>query len=549
MSFDKFTQTAEAILTVGSSLAKRELAANYFKDLDTDDLYLAALFLSGEPFPISDGRTINIGNATYRDAILAIFPDMSADDFATTFNKFSDVGITLQHILEQKRQTADQGVTLREVGELYTKLAETSGSIAKRTVMAEFLGRLNHVQAKYLQKITSGDLRIGFKEGNVENALAKAFDRKLDLIRLANMKTGNMGRVAVYAKEDRLLEAEFTLFHPIKVMLATAEATSDGIVERFSKEKRAISVEDKYDGMRCHLHHQDGRIELYTRDLNNVSISFPEVATLRFENTLLLDGEIVGLRGDKVVPFYEFQQRLGRKEVVAGMFDTFQIKYMVYDILYLDGKLLIDEPLSKRRELIRSLKLPEAAMISPARDVETAEDIEREFKLAKATRGNEGLMIKDPASKYTVGKRGYDWIKYKKALEPFDVVVVAAEQGHGKKNEYLSDLTFAVWNKDKTELVTLGKVFSGLKDSDIVTLTEWFKANTISSEGRVYQVKPEVILEVAYENIQESDRNESGYALRFPRIKAIRTDKPLDEINTIEDVKHIYEEFCKGGME
>jgi DNA ligase-1 len=217
--------------------------------------------------------------------------------------------------------------------------------------------------------------------------------------------------------------------------------------------------------------------------------------------------------------------------------------------LYLDGKLLIDEPLSKRRELIRSLKLPEAAMISPARDVETAEDIEREFKLAKATRGNEGLMIKDPASKYTVGKRGYDWIKYKKALEPFDVVVVAAEQGHGKKNEYLSDLTFAVWNKDKTELVTLGKVFSGLKDSDIVTLTEWFKANTISSEGRVYQVKPEVILEVAYENIQESDRNESGYALRFPRIKAIRTDKPLDEINTIEDVKHIYEEFCKGGME
>lgn len=542
MLFSDFCTTADAIGAIGSSLAKRKIAVEYIGRLDESSLRLACLYLSGMPFPSSDGRTINIGAAAYRDALMEIYPDLTQEKFDSVFNQYSDLGKTVEAIIDMEKQVEVGIVDLKEVDAFYTEVAATKGSIAKRKLMAEFFRKLTAAEVKYIQKITSGDLRIGFKEGQVENAIAVAFSQELPMVRLANMKTGDAGYVALLAKHNELQKAEFKLFHPLKVMLATAEATSEDIVTRFTKEEREITVEDKYDGMRCHLHHENGRIELYTRDLNKVTHSFPELNELKFSNTVLLDGEIVGIRDGNIVAFNEFQKRLGRKEVTKETSGNFEIKYMLYDIIYLDGQLLIDEPLSKRRELFRSLKLPPQVIISEFRKVADAHQIEVEFDKAVGERGNEGLMIKDPASKYTVGKRGYDWIKYKKALEPFDVVVTAAEQGHGKKNEYLSDLTFAVWDKDK--LVNLGKAYSGLSDSDVKELTEWFRANTVQIEGRKHLVKPEIILEIAYENIQKSDRHESGYALRFPRIKAIRKDKPVSEINTLADVAHIYEKFC-----
>ena len=303
-------------------------------------------------------------------------------------------------------------------------------------------------------------------------------------------------------------------------------------------------VEDKFDGIRGQAHVQDGRVAIYSRTLDEISIRFPELhePLAALPTDVILDGEIITARGEEILPFSDLQKRLGRKVVSEELQASTPVVFVAWDLLYATGKVLIDEPLAARRAQLEDLiKDSERLRLSRARRFRSVAELDDEFNAAR-TRGNEGLMIKDPASSYKPGRRGREWLKLKKALATLDVVVTTVELGHGKRRGVLSDYTFAVRRSETDpELLNIGKAYSGLTDAEIADMTEWFRAHTIQefAHGRVRVVEPRIVIEVTFDRVQPSKRHQSGYALRFPRIVRLRPDKNADEIDTLETVRKL----------
>jgi DNA ligase 1 len=369
------------------------------------------------------------------------------------------------------------------------------------------------------------------------------------------MLLGDIGRTALLARRGELDRAELSLFRPIKCMLASPEPSAEAIWARFNdvaasgspgrgddlppqSATATVYVEDKFDGIRAQVHRSSAGIEIFSRDLKRITEQFPELAERArdFSAEVILDGEIIAFAEGRKLTFFDLQKRLGRKNESADLFAiasaNVPVIFIAFDLLFLEGRSLLKTPLRQRRELLRQLKLPPQFQISEVLAANSADAIEREFKNARL-RSNEGLMIKNPESFYAPGRRGMFWFKLKKELATLDVVVVAAELGHGKRNHVLSDYTFAVRDETTGELLPIGKAYSGLTDLEISELTEHFKRNTIVDRGRYREVKPDIVLEVAFNSIQPSSRHSSGLALRFPRIKAIRRDKTVDAIDTL----------------
>jgi DNA ligase-1 len=295
------------------------------------------------------------------------------------------------------------------------------------------------------------------------------------------------------------------------------------------------------------MHCSRTRVDFFSRDLRRITGQFEELVHQAHELNaeVILDGEIMAFEHGKKLTFFDLQKRLGRKSEGADLFAVpsadVPVVFVAFDLLWLNGRSLLKAPLRERRELLRSLTMPagfQVADISPAR---SAEEIEAAFQMARR-RFNEGLMVKDPESQYTPGRRGMSWFKLKKELATLDVVVVAAEVGHGKRNHVLSDYTFAVRDEETGNLLPIGKAYSGLTDVEIAELTEHFRRNAINSRGRYLEVKPDTVLEIAFDSIQPSTRHASGLALRFPRIKAIRRDKTPDAIDTLAYARKLAEE-------
>jgi DNA ligase-1 len=409
------------------------------------------------------------------------------------------------------------------------------------------LTRATALEAKYLVKLLLGDLRIGLKEGLVEDSIARAFEKSLAEVAQANMMLGDIGETAVRARRRDLHAISMRLFHPLKFMLATAAADLDDIARTMPAE---FYVEDKFDGIRAQAHVEAGRVALYSRTMDEVTHRFPELtAPLAKLATLatdaILDGEIVPARGPEILPFTELQKRLGRKTVSEELLRATPVVFIAYDLLYASGRMLIDEPLDVRRRRLEELLTEEAGTLrlSPARRLDSIATLDGEFDAARG-RGNEGLMIKDPRSSYKPGRRGREWLKLKRAVATLDVVVTAVEVGHGKRRHLLSDYTFAVRRSEEDpELLNVGKAFSGLTDAELQELTGWFRAHTLQefAHGRVRTVEPQIILEVTFDRVQESKRHKSGYALRFPRILRLRDDKTAAEIDTLEVVRRLAE--------
>jgi len=316
-------------------------------------------------------------------------------------------------------------------------------------------------------------------------------------------------------------------------------------------------------------------VRIFSRTRDDVTESFPELVQplASIEGELVLDGEIVAweqLSDDagRAMPFAELQKRLGRKQVAEALLTSVPVAYLVFDILYCDGELMIDQPLERRYEILASrLALtrnyeplvtidPQGKLAfepsvtgknhkteiirAPFVQAASPEELEELFLMARE-RGNEGLMLKDLQSCYTPGRRGRAWLKLKRELATLDVVVTAAEYGHGKRAGMLSDYTFAVRDdQEGNKLLNIGKAYSGLTDVELAELTRWFLEHTIVDEGFRRQVEPRIVLEIAFNNMMKSDRHASGFALRFPRILRIRPDKLPEEIDTLATVHEIF---------
>jgi DNA ligase-1 len=504
------------------------------RSLHSDQLPIITTYFTGRAFAQSDLRTLQVGWAVIFRALQAATKIGDAE-FHRIASRHGDAGKTAFEVLDGR--TNPQPFTVLESRELFDKLHRARGPMAKAELLQKRLSILSAREGEYVVKILTGDLRIGLREGLVEDAIAKAFDVPLDSVKEANMLLGDIGATALLASQNELHRAELSIFRPIKCMLATPEPTAEAIWARFAHAETAYA-EDKFDGIRAQLHRNGERTEIFSRDLKRITDQFPELVSeaRSFDVDLILDGEIVAFEHGRKLTFFDLQKRLGRRTDGADLFDAASadvpVVFVAFDLLLLNGRSLLKTPLRDRRELLRSVRFPprfQSAEIFPARSAVELEDI---FQQARR-RANEGLMVKDPESFYTPGRRGLFWFKLKKELATLDVVVVAAELGHGKRNHVLSDYTFAVRDETTGELLPIGKAYSGLTDVEIAELTEHFKQNTIVDHGRYREVKPDVVLEVAFNSIQPSTRHASGLALRFPRIKAIRRDKNVDAIDTL----------------
>jgi DNA ligase 1 len=331
-------------------------------------------------------------------------------------------------------------------------------------------------------------------------------------------------------------------------------------------------IEDKYDGIRAQLHcgdpSQPGRVELFSRTREDLSEAFPELveALAGIREPAILDGEILAWNANngRALPFSVLQQRLGRKRVTYEMREEVPVIFMAFDLLSLDGDLLLDAPLTERRRQLESFVVRHATatrkfeqrgqallfaksedaqqafprlMLAGTTYLRTAAQLDRAYTDARI-RGNEGVMLKALDSLYQPGKRGLAWLKLKRELATLDVVVTGAEFGHGKRAGVLSDYTFAV--RDGEQLRNVGKAYSGLTDAEIAELTAFFHEHTLEDFGGFRTVEPLKVLEVAFNNVMRSERHDSGFALRFPRILRIRDDKPATEIDTLARVEEIY---------
>jgi DNA ligase-1 len=535
--FHAFADVGETIAATPAKLEKVRLLAEYLRTLNPAQLSIAAIYFTGKPFPQSDLRTVQAGWAVIHRALMAA-TRLSEPDFRRIATSHGDADKTALEALEGR--TKPQSFTLAESRELFDLMHKTRGPLAKTELLQKRLARLSAREGQYVVKILTGDLRIGLREGLVEEAIASAFAAPLDDVKEANMLLGNIGEAALLASKGELQRAELSLFRPIKSMLASPEPTAEAIWARFSgaDEKKIVHVEDKFDGIRAQLHRGAGRVEVFSRDLRRMTDQFTELAdhARHFDDEIILDGEIMAFEQGKKLTFFDLQKRLGRKSEGADLFAAASadvpVVFVAFDLLWKNGESFLRRPLRERREALRSLKLPSGFQIAEIYPAHSAVEIETAFQLARR-RLNEGLMVKDPESIYSPGRRGMFWFKLKKELATLDVVVVAAELGHGKRNHVLSDYTFAVRDESSGELLTIGKAYSGLTDVEIAELTEHFKKQTITNRGRYREVKPDVVLEIAFDSIQPSSRHESGLALRFPRIKAIRRDKTIDAIDTL----------------
>jgi DNA ligase-1 len=558
---ERFAQTAERIASHPAKLEKIALLADYLRTLDDADLVAAARFFTGNPFAARDHRTLSIGGRTIVEVARRVW---SFDDAALggAYRASGDLGAALGALV---RPPADamlfrDRLTPASLEGFFAEIAAASGkrANARRAAVLERVLRAcdDSLVATYVIKIMTGDLRVGLREGLVLDAVACAFGVDAAGIRRAMMASGDVGAVTRAAKHGTLAEMKVEYGIPIGFMLATPVPYGDVYAELSSG---AWYVEDKYDGIRAQAHLRDRTVRLFSRRLNDVTASYPDVAAAlaAIPVDAIFDGEIVAMRDHRVLPFRTLQARLQRKNLDDSLLRDVPLVYVAFDLLALGDDLLIDEPLAARRERLAETFLPgEHRMLAPIdRVVDPAGAAVNERFEAARVRGNEGVMLKRADAPYVPGRRGKWWLKLKRELSTLDVVVVAVEWGHGKRAGVLSDYTFAV-RGDDGRLLTIGKAYSGLTDAEIAEMTQWFLEHRLPLEhqrekARAHEipVEPKIVIEVAFDVIQKSSLHESDFALRFPRIVGIREDKPPEEIDTIDRVKEIYREMLarEGG--
>jgi DNA ligase-1 len=626
-----FAATAERIAATTKKLEKTTLLADYLKSVPVEETAVAAVFFSGRPFPAREETTLQVGGSLLWQIVMEL-SGKTEQELTTAYRKQGDLGAVAGAVLGSDSETRRGGRPRApsHIQRVFREIAVARGPAAKGTLVRQLLSEVSPLEAKYIIKIMTGDLRIGLKESLVEEAISKAYAvpvgrGALKDVQRANMLLGDIGETVKLAAEGRLAQAKMRLFHPIGFMLASPAESAEDALSYFHD----AWVEEKYDGIRAQAHCSGETVRFFSRTRDEITESFPELpdALAGLPQDAILDGEIVAwsyLADDdsatesnhdverrasppvsgRALPFTALQQRLGRKKVSEKLMQQVPVAYLVFDVLYAGEELLIDRPLRERAKKLEELltapkktihhedtearrrtafwqsqatldftagppslsktdgeqttkvlrtthdvrrtthlptgndQRPTTSIIrAPVFQASSPEELSQLFDAAQA-RGNEGLMIKDPESSYTPGRRGKSWLKLKRELATLDVVVTAVEWGHGKRIGVLSDYTFAV--RDGDRLLNVGKAYSGLTDVEIANMTKWFLDHTIDDHGFRRIIEPKIVLEVAFNNIMKSDRHNSGYALRFPRIVRLRPDKLPEEVDSLERVKEIY---------
>jgi DNA ligase-1 len=532
----RLVHALDAVKATRSRKAKVKHLATLLRVLTPEELPVAARLILGRVLPVGDTRPFGVGWGLLA-AAAAEASGQPAGAIGLKSRELGDLGDALEVILP----TTNERLPLAEVPAFFERLAGTGDRAEKQKLLVDLFRHAAPWEARYLTKAILGELRIGVQLGIFEEAVAEAFALPIDDLRRASALTPDPGVLATMAAQRRLGEAAVVLGNPVAFMLASPAET---VKEPLDPEHTVL--EDKLDGVRAQAHIYDGKVRLFARGQDEVTSQFPEIARVleRLSRPLVLDGEVIAVKPDGGArPFQALQARLNRDTPSAAVMSATPVAFIAYDCLY-DGEPLLDRPWTERRAKLETLQLA----INPVSRLDRVKPVEAQvddaFTRARA-RGNEGLMLKRDDALYEAGRRGSAWRKVKRAYATLDVVIVKAERGHGKRAGVLSDYTFAVW--DGGELKEIGRAYSGLTDAEIDDMTRRLEAITVSQSGPYHVVKPEIVLEVAFDGLQKSSRHSSGFALRFPRIARIRDDKKAADADMLATVKGLFDAQVESG--
>jgi len=555
--FKTLAELCEKLGATSKRLLMIDLVADFLKKLEAQEVEPAVSMILGRPLPKWGQQTLEVSWATLSEIIKRI-TGVEWNVFMGAFGKTGDIGSATKTVFEEskmKRQATlfERILTIAEVRHSLEATAEATGYGSrerKERLIEALLSLASPLEAKYLVKIFIGEMRTGFHEGLMEQAVSKAFQISPEVVQRASMTVGDIGEVAAIAKtegKEGLLKIGFRVFRPVRLMLAQM---ADDVAEALKEHDGKTAFEYKLDGARVQIHKLNDEVRIFSRRLTDVTGSLPEIVETARKNVkakeVMLEGEVIAVDSHGYpIPFQHLMRRFKRVHAVEDMVEKIPVKLYLFDILYLNGESLVSVPYMQRRQVLAE----NAGEIPLTRLLITDKIEEAEQFLKEATdAGHEGLMAKKPDSPYTPGIRGKRWLKIKPVLEPLDLVIVAAEYGYGRRHEWLSDYYLAARDAETGEFLTLGKTFKGLTDAEIIEMTGRLKELTIKEEPRRVFVIPKIVVEITYNEIQKSPKYKCGMALRFARISRIREDKTPEEADTIERVRGIYEkQFSKKG--
>ncbi len=551
LAFREFAEFCSVIERISSTLELTARIATFIKRVDSDeDLYNVVHFLMGRIFPPWDERELGIGVGLIYKALENV-SGVSKNKIERLVKDYGDLGLVAERIIKGKGMMTlfSEELTIDSIRKTFDEIAslEGEGSQKRKVLLLTGLyGSASPIEARYLTRLILGEMRLGVGEGIIRDAIARAWGLDSELVERGYMIVNDLGRVAVVAKNEGkngLKNLRIQLHIPVKMMLAqVAEDISDAI-----REMKKVAVEWKFDGSRVQIHYGNGKVTIYSRRLENVTRALPEIVReikKCVEEGVILDGEVIAVKDGKPMPFQQVLRRFRRKHEITKMIEKIPLIVYFFDILYKDGE-IIDLPLEERRKILESV-VKESDIIKIAKQVVTSDKDEVERVYSEALNaGHEGAMLKNPKSPYIPGKRGKHWLKLKEVMETLDLVVIGGEWGEGKRSHLISSFELACLDTDTGKLLRVGKVATGFTDEDLEDLTELFKPLIKYEEGKRISFQPKIVFEVAYQEIQKSPKYESGFALRFPRFIRLRDDKGVEDADTIERVRSLYESQFK----
>lgn len=550
-TFFNLSKVAQSISETRGSNAKIRICAEYFRSLDDEeDLKLATQFLGEGAFSDLSGKRATVGSRTY-STLAAELCEIDYDKvFKPSKTALGSSSETIEklfsNIPEARAKWSPQNLTLKEVNGIFEDLEAVSSRVDKQNILTDSWAKMTPLEVKYFLRIMGrGSLRIGFESKSIVSSIAKAFEKKVDDVRYVHMITGSIGKTAVLARNGQLEDAQFKLFQPISFMLASPIESRS--VENFTN----YLAEEKFDGMRSQIHIRGEQVRIFSRDMNEITHSFPEIVHFFTERDLpgvVLDGEICVFKDNTIMPFQHLQKRMGLKKPSEKILDKHPTLLISYDILFYDGKPVFEDPLTDRRSLLTDLSETHNFPITTQHSIRNKDEIETLFEQALA-HGNEGLMLKHKHSTYEYGQRRKSWLKVKKPGGSIDTIMMYAHAGSGKRGGTYSDFTLGVSVRDderyEEEFIPIGKAYGGYTDEELKKLNSRIKEITAEKYGPTLGLYPDIVIELEFDDIQVNKRTKANYTLRFPRFKTIRWDLSPDDVDTLRDVERLYEDKMK----
>lgn len=551
LAFSRFAEVCEQVEGIPGSLETTDIVANFFQEVDETDLEVISHFIMGRVFPAWMEEELGIGPSLLYDAISTAYghPRKDVED---TLRRTGDIGATAEQLstIRQQQPLFQEELTIKRVYDNFNSISKIEGKGSQKSkirLIADLLGFATPLEARYLARLIAEELRIGVGEGIVRDAIANAFDVPADLVERGYMLVNDLGQVAVTAKnrgEEGLEELELIPGRPIKMMLAQIAESPEKGVQEFENP----GIEWKYDGARVQIHKEGDRVQIFSRRLENITSSLPDIVSMIRENitseNIILDGETIAMGPDRRPrPFQYILRRFRRKYDVDAMVKEIPLHLALFDVLYEGKRDLIDMPLGERREILEaSIRKKKDGSIYVSDQTATSDlgMVEKIYAEALAA-GHEGIMLKNLNSSYTPGRRGKNWLKLKPVMETLDLVVIGAQWGEGRRKNLLGSYFLACYEPETGEFLPLTHLGTGITDEQLLELTELFQELIIGEHDGEMEIRPEIVFETGYEEIQKSTKYESGYALRFPRLVRVREDKSAEEADTLERVIELYE--------